>query len=122
MRNRPTIDELRAALDDFHVAADPSAPVHAFYSRVAENVTALIAREVDLGPAFEAAERQRLRILLGVDGDLEGLNRALCAAIRSGELAAGDPALLHHLRLTARENLAIDNPRYASYRRDIGDE
>ena len=122
MRTRPTIDELRAAVDAFHREADRSAPAHGFYNRVADNVATLIAREETLGPASEDAERQRLRGLLGADGDLESLNRALSGAIRSGALAIDDPALLDHLRQTARENLAIDNPRYASYRRDMGDD
>ena len=73
MRNRPTVDELRAAVAAFHRDADPSAPAHAFYNRVADNVAALIAREEAIGPASEEAERQRLRGLLAADGDVESL-------------------------------------------------
>jgi hypothetical protein len=121
MRNRPTRKELRDAVAAFRNTADPAAASHAFYSRVADNVDALIEREETLGPDFDAAEQTRLAAILGETGSLIDLNRALAVAIRTAALVIDDPSLRDHLRLTARESLAIDNPHYASYRRDIGD-
>ena len=121
MRGRPTIDELRRALADFERTADGSAPSYAFYRRVADNVAALIAREETEGPAAEAAALDLLGPLVGQEGDVAGLTARLARAIREGGVAHGDPRLLTALRKITRTMLAIDNPRYASLRRDTGE-
>lgn len=122
MRTRPTIDELRQAIADFEKTADTEAPAYSFYRRVADNLQALIDREESQGPDADAAERARLSAFLGGAGTLEELNARLARAIRAGDIAVDDPGLLGHLRGSARATLAIDNPRYASYQRDIGDD
>ena len=70
-------------------------------------------RELELSPAAEARAVERMRALLGRDGDFVALNRALAEAIRAGSMTPATPALRAHLRATALDMLAIDQPRYA---------
>lgn len=119
-RTRPTLDELRHALADFEATADRDAPSYEFYRRVADNVAALIAREAAQADAADAAAQTSLQALLGQTGALAELNRELARRIRGGEIDHANANLLRHLRKTTRASLAIDNPRYASYRRDTG--
>jgi hypothetical protein len=108
----PTAAELRSALDTFDHQDGPADGRRAFLARVADNARALLSREAALGEAAEAEERARLSALLGVDGDYNDLNRRLCEALRSGKVAPRDPALLTHLRATAIDRVAIDQPGY----------
>lgn len=91
----------------------------AFDMRVTLNALGLVRRTLSLTPESDTAERARLSALLGEDGDLETLNRALCARIRSGEMDLSTPALSAHLHATALEKLAVDQPGYSAYRRAI---
>ena len=91
----------------------------AYYTRVAMNVIAIVERELEKGPALEAAEHARLRRLLNRDGSPRKLNAALCRQLREGEIDDKDPDLIEHLRLTTLGRLSIDNPRYAAYRRAL---
>jgi hypothetical protein len=54
--------------------------------------------------------------LLGEQGDLETLNRRLCARIAAGEIGLSTPGLVDHLWQTTLDKLAIDQPNYAAYR------
>lgn len=62
------------------------------------------------GPAAGEAERGGIAALLGEDGDLPALRRALVSAIRAGRFD-DDAALLAHLSRTVRGALAITNPK-----------
>ena len=88
----------------------------AFEQKVAANAVAIAAREIECEEDYARAEHVRLRKLLGRDGSLTELNRALCDAIRSGELDRNSPALVGHLRATAREKLKVDQPSYPAFR------
>ena len=66
-----------------------------------------------LGDAAEQAAATRIKALLGRDGSYDELNAGLADAIRAGTIAWDDPHLLAHLAATARDMLAIDQPRYA---------
>ena len=57
-------------------------------------------------------ERRRASALLGHDGEPEGLERELAAAIRSGALDDRSDDLRAHVRATVREKLLIANPGY----------
>lgn len=121
MFDRPAAPELLAAVEA-HLREEVGPKLSgadAFYLKVAANVLAIVRRELEQGPAAEAAEAERLRALTGEDADLEALNRALVEAIESGAIDTGDAALLRHLRATAMDKLAVDNPRYASYLRAL---
>jgi len=83
-----------------------------FHARVSVNVLDIVARELDLGPAFDAAEHARLRALLDAEGTLGELDRALCARIRDGSLDARREEVLAHVRETVRDELRIAHPGY----------
>jgi hypothetical protein len=87
----------------------------AFEARVAANALDLIARQLELAGAADAAELQRLENLLGRTGSLEDLNHDLCICIATGKLAADDPRLKDHLWATTLDKLAVDQPSYAAY-------
>ena len=119
MLDRPSAAQLVAAVRDFlERVAQPELSGHsAFCARVAANALAIVERELELGAQQEAAERERLRALLGSDGPLEAQNRALCAEIRAGRIALDTLGLLEHLRATTLAKLAVDQPGYSGYRR-----
>jgi hypothetical protein len=120
--DRPDLVELVGAVREFlEERALPKLEGHtAFHARVAANALAIVERQLRLAPEAEAAECSRLRALLGRDGSLEELNRELCAAIRAGRIGLETPGLVEHLRATTLAKLAVDQPRYPSYRRAIG--
>lgn len=79
-----------------------------FEARVAANAAGLVEREARPGPRFQAAQRQRLQTL--------GLApEALGAQLRAAAMPL-DAALWNHLRATALERIAIDQPRYPGAR------
>ncbi|HJV40130.1 DUF6285 domain-containing protein [Caulobacter sp.] len=113
MISHPTAVELSEAIAAFEaepaIAGDAR---HAFLSRVADNARATLAREAELGARLEAEAVERLKALLGRDGDFTTLNAALCEALRTGRLAPRAPAVLAHLRATAIGQIMIDQPTY----------
>src|SRR5574342_209974 len=121
MYDRPTLIELVGAVRDFiERHAMPKLEGHAaFHARVAANALAIVERQLQQGPEAEAAERERLRALLGHDGGLEVQNRELCARIRSGELGLDTPGLAEHLRATTLAKVAVDQPKYSGYLRAL---
>lgn len=113
---RPTAAELVAAVADFleHKATPQLDAATAFHAKVALNVLRIVERELAQGAATDAAERARLAALLGHDGELSVLNAELCTRIADGTVATGDTALRAHLLASARDRLAVDNPKYPS--------
>jgi hypothetical protein len=85
----------------------------AFLARVAVNALAAVRREIERGPDAEAAATERLRALLGHDGDFTALNTELCNRLASGELTAKDPQVLAHLKASIIDQVRIDQPNYA---------
>jgi hypothetical protein len=115
----PTTAELAAAvqahLDDQVL---PGLDGRAGYElRIASNLLAIVRREAELGAAAAARERERLVELVGEGASAGELNARLADRIRAGGTAVNDAALLRHLRETALDRLAIDNPRYSAYLR-----
>lgn len=88
-----------------------------FDMRVTISALLLVERALALEPASDAAEGARLEALLGEQGGLEELNCALCARIREGACDLATPGLAAHLRATAMEKLAVDQPSYSAYRK-----
>jgi hypothetical protein len=121
MQDQPTAASLVAAVATFiRETALPQLDAHAAYhARVAANALDIVGRELALASAAAQGERARLAALLGQDGELEALNRALCDAIDSGAVTAATPGLAEHLWATTLDKLAIDQPNYASYRRAL---
>ena len=94
-------------------------PDAVFQARVAANAVDLVVRELPTGERLEAESHGRLRALLGRDGPLRELEAALSARIREGGIALDDPALMEHLWSTTMAKMSIDQPAYASYRREL---
>jgi hypothetical protein len=108
LHGRPTSAELVVAVAEFlreEVMAATDGRLN-FLSLVAANVLDGVERELHLGP--DQAGRQRRRLAAHDTSDQAGL----AAAIRSGELAADDPAVLAAVRAAVTDRLAVANPRY----------
>lgn len=113
MISHPTAVELSEAIAAFE--AEPAIPGdarQAFLARVADNARATLAREAEHGARLEAEAVDRLKALLGRDGDFATLNAQLCEALRTGQLAPRAPVVLAHLRATAVGQIMIDQPSY----------
>ncbi|EKS36487.1 DUF6285 domain-containing protein [Afipia broomeae] len=124
MQDQPTPVELINAVAEF-LRADvaPQLSGHAaFKLRVGLNALDLVARQLTLEASGDAAELERLSKLLGTSGSLEELNRLLSARIASGEFSFDTPGLTEHVWQTTMDKLAIDQPNYASYRRERDSE
>ncbi|MEI9889099.1 MAG: DUF6285 domain-containing protein [Rhizomicrobium sp.] len=123
MMDQPSMRELVIAVRDFlEQRAMPELKGHtAFHARVAANALGIVARELESGGATGEAERVRLAGLLGHDGTLLELNRALCAAIRDGRMGLDTPGMAEHLTLTTRDKVAIDQPNYGGLKRLLAD-
>jgi hypothetical protein len=121
MYDQPEAAELLAAVRKFlEERALPALEGHtAFHARVAVNALAIVERQLEQAPAQQAAEAERLTALLGQEGDLDTQNRELCRRIRAGALDAATPGLREHLWETTLAKLAVDQPKYASYRRAL---
>jgi hypothetical protein len=90
-----------------------------FQARVAANAIDLVAREIRFGEIVEREALQRLQALLHRDGSLQELESELSLRIRNGELDMQSPGLAEHLWQTTLAKLKIDQPNYASYRREL---
>jgi hypothetical protein len=120
MQDEPTPSELIRAVADFlRQDIAPQISGHsAFKLRVAVNALDLVTRQLALQGDGDAAELARLSQLLGTDGSLLDLNRALADRIGNGEADLGTPGLVEHLWRTTMDKLAVDQPNYAAYRRE----
>jgi hypothetical protein len=121
MQDQPTPAELIGAVADF-LRADiaPRLSGHAaFKLRVGVNALDLVVRQLGREARSDAAEAERLADLLDASGPLEDLNRKLSEQIASGAMDLGTPGLADHLWQTTMEKLAVDQPNYASYRREL---
>ncbi|MBQ1540701.1 MAG: protein kinase [Caulobacteraceae bacterium] len=123
MIRHPTALELIDAVARFieERAAPALKDRDAFHARVAVNALGVVRRELEAGAAAEAAARERLRGLLGRDGDFETLNAALCDGLRAGEIALDHPGLMDHLKRSAAEQVGIDQPGYSGLKALLGE-
>jgi hypothetical protein len=123
MQDRPTARELLETVADLLekevLAATTGLLQHQV--RVAENLCRIVARELELGPAHESAERARLRALLETDAtDLGELNARLVARLAAGPDPDFERRAWAALVESVREKLATNKPGYADY--DYRDE
>jgi Domain of unknown function (DUF6285) len=122
MQDEPTPTELIKAVADF--LRNDIAPVisghNAFKLRVSLNALDLVTRQLALQEGSDAAEAARLSQLLAMQGSLAELNRALADRIAKGELDLQTPDLAEHLWQTTMAKLAVDQPGYGSYKRELG--
>jgi hypothetical protein len=122
MQDEPTPTELTKAVADFlRNDITPLISGHqAFKLRVAVNILDLVTRQLTQEERSDAKEVERLRALLGMDGPVADLNRALADRIAKGEIDLATPGLAEHLWQTTMDKLAVDQPNYASYKRELG--
>ncbi len=124
MQDRPTYDELLAAVEHFlDTELVPSVPgSRGFHARVAANAIRIVRRELAseeeqlaaewagldaiLGPAERPAAREELR------SALRERSEPLCALIRSGdaENEEAERELFEHVRRTIRDKLTVSDP------------
>lgn len=116
-QNKPTAAQLIGAVKAFleHEIKPELRGHEAFNLMVALKSLDIVQRELELGPAFAAAERGRLVAILGHDGRLADLNAEFARRLRDRELGIDDPGVAQHLRATTLEKLAIDQPQYSGY-------
>ena len=124
MQDEPTPTELIKAVADF--LRNEITPVikghNAFKLRVGINALDLVTRQLAQEGPSDAAEAARLKALLGIDGSVMELNRALAEKIAKGEVDLSTPGLKEHLWQTTMDKLAVDQPNYASYKRELGNK
>ena len=121
MQDEPTPIELTKAVADFlRNDITPLMSGHsAFKLRVAINALDLVTRQLTLEEGSDANEAERLTSLLGMQGSVMELNRALAERIAKGEVDLATPGLAEHLWQTTTDKLAVDQPNYASYKREL---
>jgi hypothetical protein len=119
MREQPSMLELIEAVARFlrEEAAPQLEGRTGFHARVAANALDIVRREIATAPAAAADETQRLAVLLGHEGDGDALNRELCERIAADGFDHDDPVLLDHLWRTTLDKVAVDQPKYATFRR-----
>jgi len=121
MQDEPTPIELTKSVADFlRNDITPLISGHqAFKLRVAINILDLVTRQLTREEGSDAREVERLRALLGVDGSVTDLNGVLAERIAKGEVDLATPGLAEHLWATTMDKLAVDQPNYASYKREL---
>ena len=121
MQDEPTPTELIKAVADF--LRNEITPVikghNAFKLRVAINGLDLVTRQLALAGDSDATEAARLKALLSMQGALIDLNRVLSDKIAKGEVDLQTPGLAEHLWQTTMDKLAVDQPNYAAYKREL---
>jgi hypothetical protein len=87
----------------------------AFHAKVAGNVLGIVERELRLQP--DRVEAEVLARIVGESAPLPELRAEACAAFRVGRLTTDTPGVLDDLITAALAKLAVDNPRFSTYRR-----
>ncbi len=124
MQDRPTFDELLAAVEHFlDTEIVPNVPgSRGFHARVSANAIRIVRRELELEDGQLAAEWESLDVLLGPEPvpagrailrtELLRRNGLLCERIRTGEADEGDfhAAVISHARAVVTAKLRVTNP------------
>ena len=114
----PRLDELVTSVRDYlrnDVMAATSGRTQ-FLARVAGNALDIVLRDLALGAQHRQRQLARLRALLGEDGDLEALRRALVQRLRDNRMALDHPGLADYLREAVVNQVAIDQPTYSGFK------
>lgn len=121
MQDEPTPPEVLAAVAAFlrTVVAVETKGATSFQARVAANALEMMRRQLELAPAAEADERERLAALLRREGSLFELNTELARRLEAGEVDLSTPGVRAHLWMTTMAKLAVDQPTYAAYQAEL---
>jgi Domain of unknown function (DUF6285) len=87
----------------------------AFHAKVAQNALSIVARELAQRP--HQKEQALLAGVLGRDGPLDELRADLCGQLRAGTKGEATEGLIDALLQLALAKCAVDNPRYATFKR-----
>ena len=116
MSGTPSASQLIEAVRLFLAEIEPQLEGRlAFHAKVAGNALALVVRE--LATPSEPAERAALTALTGIDAPTAELRAELCARLRDGRASVATPGLVDALLMAATAQMAVDNPRYATFKR-----
>jgi hypothetical protein len=119
MSGNPSIADLVAAVRAFIAEIEPQLVARsAFHAKVAGNALAIVERELAQSPA--PAEAAMLRQLAGHDGAPDVLRADVCTALRDGRLSVETPGLIDAMLTATIAQVAVDNPRYATFKRLTG--
>lgn len=92
-----------------------------FKLKIAENVLAIVRREIEQGGGNALRDNEQLAALLGVQAGVPDLSRRLNSAIAAGDFDHREDALFSALEAITLRQLAIDNPKYSTYQSLIND-
>jgi hypothetical protein len=84
-----------------------------FLARVAGNSLDIVLRDLAVGEKHRTRQQERLRDLLGEEGDLEALRSSLVRRLREDRIALDQPGLAEYLREAVVNQVAIDQPGYS---------
>ena len=116
MSGHPSAADLVESVRGFLADAESSlSGRQAFHAKVAGNVLALVERELRQQP--DTVEAEALSHLLGRSGPLADLRADTCMALRDGRFDAATPGLLDALTQATLARLAVDNPKFSTFRR-----
>jgi hypothetical protein len=116
MRDRPTGEELLALVERIEGGDEAIVlPADGRYKELMiDGARAIAERQRDMGDGPEKRELEDLGGILGVEGSLADLNKALAAAIRAGDLGPGTAKadeVARHLWMTALERVRESSPK-----------
>lgn len=125
MHEQPSVRELVQAVKNFvDETAMPELQGRAgFHARVASNVLATILRDLECRAESDAKERSSLQALLGLsdEHDLTALNYELSRRIRENEIDLVSAELMQHLKMTAIDQIRVDQPNYSGLKTALKD-
>lgn len=123
MHDQPSVRELIQAVKNFvDETAMPELNGRAgFHARVTSNVLGTILRDIEMRESADKREKVRLLDLLNASAEtpLPKLNDDLCQRIRAGELTIRSDELMDHLKMTAIDQLKVDQPNYSALKKAI---
>ena len=111
---KPGIDKLEHPLLGLFAVSFALAVLFGAWSIIEDNGPhrGYLAQNIDVIAQIQAQ-------LLGLQGSLPELNRALAGKIAAGEFGLQTPGLSEHLWRTTMDKLAVDQPNYAAYKREL---
>ena len=120
--SKPSVSQLCEALSEFiadELAPQISSSELSYKLKIALNILDIIAREAEQGPQFSVLEQGLLAEFLGTPGDTDELNARLSEQITVGQFDGKEGQLIAVLERITLSKMAIDNPRYSSYKKRI---
>jgi hypothetical protein len=110
-QHRPDVDNILATVREFIDSCAPHLDGEMrYHAQVSSYLLGICARELRLGPAHDANQRDRLAALLGSDATTAVLNAELAAGLRAGRFDAIFPQVLETLLALSADQVAVVRP------------